>query len=140
LPTSMLVEVRGPIEGVPGRRAPAVSGPPRPQPARTLAQDLLHQPLERLNKEIQRRSRVVGIFPNPAPRPGAPRRPAPQRHPAPLPARALACRLSPYATRSPSTSRNGQLLVVLAMTGRSRSAPASATASMNCPAFESPKR
>ena len=31
-----------------------------------LAQDLAHQPLERINKEIKRRSRVVGIFPNSA--------------------------------------------------------------------------
>lgn len=39
---------------------------PSPAPPSTLAQDFVHQPLKRLNKEIKRRARVVGIFPNEA--------------------------------------------------------------------------
>ena len=39
----------------------------RALPKGTLADDLVHQPLERINKEIKRRSRVVGISPTTPP-------------------------------------------------------------------------
>jgi len=35
-------------------------------PTQTLATDLVHQSLERVNKEIKCRPNVVGVFPNPA--------------------------------------------------------------------------
>jgi Transposase, Mutator family len=51
----------GPI-GLTHRRRPA--GLHR-LPARPLEEDLVDNPLERLNKEIKRRTDVVGVFPNP---------------------------------------------------------------------------
>jgi len=46
-------------------RAPTTS-PPSPISLSRTGKDLVDHPLERLNKEVKRRTDVVGVFPNPA--------------------------------------------------------------------------
>lgn len=64
-------QVRDQLRPLPQARTPHGPGQGRGPglhrlPPSAQDQDLVHQPLERLNKEIKRRARLVGIFPNEA--------------------------------------------------------------------------